>query len=269
MTQCEFFLIQYVPSPGADLRLPIGLILLDGAGRLVRHGTMRQWKTVRCLDPRADLALLESLLGVVGQMVAENPSAWADGGLRRSLLRMVEANWGALQIAPPQGVETENPEQEFDRLFEEHVEGRRPVLRHAAPRAGTRRWIQAQLRESLERQQLLNRVRHSILVEEFTAPGDGFRIDYSYQPNGLVKYIHALSLQHDWNQAKVLSYTFGKIRERSRAAMTAVVADSGADLPMAESCRRILLDSEIAVQPLSGLDGFLEQMRRELSPGVS
>ena len=36
MHQCEYFLVQYVPSPGGELRLPIGLVLLEGNGKLVR-----------------------------------------------------------------------------------------------------------------------------------------------------------------------------------------------------------------------------------------
>ena len=264
MTRCEFFLLQYVPSPRAELRLPIGLILLDNSGRLVRYGALRQWKTVRCLDPRADLRLLESLPTFFSRLV-EQDARLVDSELRNTLLRMSEGNWGSLQLASPQGVETEDPLGEFDRLFEEHVEAPRPTTVRAAARSGTRRWIQARLREALDQHRLLDRLRQSASVEEFTVPGDGFRIDYSYQPNGITKYVHALSLDHDWNQAKVLSYTFGRIRERSRAEMTTIIADIPDAGGTALSCRKILLDSEIEVQPLSGLDGFLDRIERELS----
>ena len=278
MQQCEYFLVQYVPSPGAQLRLPIGLILLDASGRLVQFGMTRNWRAIRCLDPRADLKLLASLPDYFEQLLAEAGASNMDTGtatgqprpaskdLRPALARMAASGRGAVAIAIPQGVETEDPEREFARLFAEHVEIRRAAVSRSAPRAGSRRWIQAQLRQALERRRLWDRLRRNIAVEEFTAPGDAFRIDFAYRPNGITKYWHALSLEHDWNQAKVLSYTFGRIHQRTPAAMTAIVADTAPELAAAQSCRRILLDTGIALQPLSGLDGFLEQVRGEIGP---
>jgi hypothetical protein len=105
-------------------------------------------------------------------------------------------------------------------------------------------------------------------VEEFTAPGDRFQIDFSYRPNGVTKYLHALSLEGDANHAKALSYTFARIRARIPAALTAVVADSGPRLPAAESCRQILLDSGIAIHPLVSLDALMDQMQQELGPVI-
>jgi len=269
MKPCEYFLVQYVPFPREDLRLSIGMILLEENGTWVRHAMTPDWKAVRCLDPSADLRVLNSLPGFLGQIVNEHPHsgpASKNDSLRLALLRMAESNLGKIQIAAPRGVETEDPEREFVRLFDEHIASRRATAVRPAPRQGSRRWIQSRLRQALERLRLGEGIRENVGVEEFTASGDGFRIDYSYRPNGVTKYLHALSLEHDWNQAKVLSYTFGKIRARIPAAMTAVVADANPSLPAAPSCRQILLDSEIAIQPLSDLESLVDQIQMELGP---
>ena len=227
---------------------------------------------MRCLDPRADLALFRTLPAHLEEVVSEPNSGDAFTGgssqssLRQRLLAMTAQGLGAIQIADPKGVETANPSQEFDRLFEEHVLIRRPLLSRPAPREGSRRWIQGRVREALERHQLWDRLNQNVSVAEFTAPGDAFRLDFSYRPNGLTKYLHALSLESDWNQAKVLSYTFWKIRARQPATLTAIVADAHPEPAAAQSCRKLLLGAEIQLQPLSGLDGFLEGVGNEMRP---
>ena len=271
MTPCEYFLVQYVPFPREELRLPIGLILFEDGGTVVRHAMTRDWRAVRCLDPRADLTFLNSLPVFLEKMVQEHPASDAasgGGSLRRELFRMAETNFGTVQIARPRGVETEDPVREFDRLFEEHVASRRTPAARSAPRSGSRRWIQSRLCDALERSQFWSLLHKNISVEEFTTPGDRFQIDFSYRPNGVTKYLHALSLEHDWNQAKVLSYTFSKIRARIPAAITAIVADESPRLAAAQSCQRILLDSEISVQPLSSLDALVDQIQQELGPVI-
>lgn len=267
---CEYFLIQYAPSALDELRVPIGVILLGGSGRLVRCELSKNWRTLRCLDPSADRAFLEALPAHFAELVKEGSSAQTagDSPLRDRLLWMAENDSGTVQVSQPRGVETADPQAEFERLFREHVERRRPVAPESAatetPRQGSRRWILGRLRESLERHQLWDRLSRNVPVAEFTAPGDGFRIDFSWQPNGTANYLHALALEHDWNQAKVLSYTAWRIRQRIRARVTAVVADTDSPRPAAESCRRLLMDSGIALQPLHQLDGFLEGVRREM-----
>ncbi|MCH7979395.1 MAG: hypothetical protein IH935_10515 [Acidobacteria bacterium] len=105
-----------------------------------------------------------------------------------------------------------------------------------------------------------------IPVEQFTAAGDGFRIDFGYRPNGVTNYLHAISLERDLNQSKLLSYTFWRIRQTTEARMTAIVADGDPSLPMVQSCRQILAGGEIAIQPLAGIDSFLDGVGRELRP---
>ena len=150
---------------------------------------------------------------------------------------------GGLQISSPRGVRTANPEEEFQRLFQEHVERPRPAREKRLWREGSRPWIHARLSEAIQRHALWDRLSRDVPVEEFTAPGDGFRIDFAYRPNGgvpdgrlarwgangVTKYLHAISLERDWNQSKLLCYTFWRIREKTKAQMTAIVADADPD----------------------------------------
>ncbi|MBI4459951.1 MAG: DUF3037 domain-containing protein [Acidobacteria bacterium] len=268
MKNCEYFLVRYASSALRETRIAIGLFLFDDSGRLVRHRLTDDWRPVRCLDPGADLALLRSLPAHFEQLVGEIqrqglPETNSGAGFYQHLWRLHEDSSGCLQIGQPQGVLTENPEEEFQRLYREHVERVRPQRVKSPLREGSRPWVHARLSEALQRHDLWDRLEHNIPVEDFTAPGDAFRIDFSYRPNGILRYLHALSLERDWNQAKLLSYTFWRIRQKAAASMTAVVADELTGLPAVQSCRQILSDSGVAIQPLGGINHFLEKIREE------
>jgi hypothetical protein len=263
MKKCEYLLAQYAPGPASDLRLAIGLFLFEG-GRLVRMRMAQNWRRVRCLDPRADVEFLAAIPEYFEALAAEHAAALPES-FRDALLRASQRELGSIRISGPRGVETDDPANEFERLFQEHVEpasARRRSLSTSASRPGSRRWIHGQLLDGLRRHDLLDRVQRNVPVGEFTAPGDAFRIDFSYRPNGITSYLHAISLSHDWNQAKVLSYTFARIRQRQPAALIAVVADEHE--PEAGNCGRILLAGGAVLQPVSGLDAFLKRMRAEL-----
>jgi hypothetical protein len=271
LQNCEYFLVEYAPSALRQSHIAIGLFLLEPSGRLLQHGFTRDWRRLRCLDPQADLALLahvpvhfEEIIRAATVMERPPSSTPAASSLYEELVRMQLDFSGSLQISSPRGVLTANPQEEFQRLFEEHVERPRPAAGKRLWREGSRPWIHARLSDAIERHALRDRLSRDIPVEEFTAPGDGFRIDFAYRPNGITKYLHAISLERDWNQTKLLSYTYWRIREKIPAQMTAIVADADPHLPAVESCRQILASAGIALQPLSLLDPYLEGVRREL-----
>ena len=62
--QCEFFLLRYVPDAVKDEFVNIGVVLVEpganGAGYADVRFT-RDWQRVKCLDPVADLEMLEGL----------------------------------------------------------------------------------------------------------------------------------------------------------------------------------------------------------------
>jgi hypothetical protein len=262
MKQCEYFLVQYVPALTADLRLSVGLFLFEKTDRLVRFGRTQRWRRVRCLDPRADVEILDATFNHFQALAADTLSASV---LREELVRLCECGVGTLQVASPRAVETNDPEREFDRLFREHIEAPRAGSSpRASARPGSRRWIRRQIGAALDQRGLLDRVQQDVNVAEFTVPGDAFRIDFACLPRGAPFYFHALSLESDWNQAKVLSYTFERIRQRQAATLTAIVAGGSHELPAAENCGQILQDAGIALQQLSTVDSFVERLAKML-----
>lgn len=254
---CEYFLAYYAPSALRETRVAIGLVLFEETGRLAGQRFIEDWRAVRCLDPQADLNLLSRVSAQFEQLAGEARDA-VPGSFSEQLRRMEQDCAGSLQISAPRGVLTDDPERELDRLFAEYVAPRRALRPPSVLRSGTRPWVRAQLAETIRRRGLWERFERDVPVEQFTAPGDGFRIDFSFRPNGVVEYLHALSLERDWTQAKLLGYTYWRMRQKAKARMTAVVADADPALPAVQSCRRILTESDIAVEPLSRVDAVLD-----------
>lgn len=265
-SNCEYFLAYYVPSALRETRVAIGLVLFEESGRLVGQRFTQDWRAVRCLDPQADVNLLSRIPAhfeelASGAMDPDSGAARRTGEGFSSVLQRMEQDFaGSLQLSVPRGVRTQDPGQELERLFVEHVAPRRPRRLPSAQRSGTRAWVRARLAEALRRHRLWERLERDVPVEQFTAPGDAFRIDFRFRPNGVAQYLHALSLERDWTQAKLLGYTYWRIREKTDALLTAVVADSDPTLEAAESCRRILTDAQIAVEPLSRVDALLDRV---------
>src|SRR5262245_51163217 len=100
LINCEYFLVEYAPSPLRDIRVPIGLFLFDASGQLMRHAFTQDWRRVRCLDPQTDLALLANLQQYFDQNIITP----------EQLLQMRDDFSGSLQISQSRGVRTSNPE---------------------------------------------------------------------------------------------------------------------------------------------------------------
>ena len=84
---CEFHLLRYVPDAVRNEYVHIGVILREQGSpeqaspetALVRF--TRDWRRVRCLDPDADIALLEGMESELRRRFREEP----DGDLMRLL----------------------------------------------------------------------------------------------------------------------------------------------------------------------------------------
>ena len=72
---CEYFLAYYAPSALRETRIAIGLFLFDASGRLVGRRLTQDWRTVRCLDPQADLEMLGNLSAHFERLEAESLEA--------------------------------------------------------------------------------------------------------------------------------------------------------------------------------------------------
>jgi len=260
--ECSFFLLRYVPDVVKNEFVNIGLVLLPAAG----HAELRftsDWSRVRCLDPQADMELLQAL---ENDLRANLSHSQAD---RDSTLRIIRDSFSnAVQTSDPKACLAESPPLEADELARMYLE--RP--RRRLPReAGARQVIFDRMRREFESVGVWPLMRKEIKVAEFTRPGDPMKIDCGYDPDGTVKLFHALALPGDANAAKLLAFTFPRLAEGIRkkngkqAELTAIVQD---DLQQEDESVSFALETlgqqSISVAPLAQMVNIAAQAAREM-----
>ena len=295
--QCEFYLLRYVPDAVKDEFVNLGVVLLEmersGApeGQLenshisqrrgyVGHPTelftdvrfTRDWRRVRCLDPEADVELLESFEGELRRMLQSRAAEVINyrGPMSRRdwLQRLLEEGMsGALQITPAKAVLTESPSVELGKLAQMYLES----ATHARRVQSGRRVIYAAMREAFEGAGVWALGRRDIALANYGAKGDPLKIDFGYRPNGVIKMFQAVSLETDMDAAKVLAFSYPTLREGLRRAenagseLTAVVEDGlhRGDEAIGFALAT-LAASEIRVASVSEMPAYAERARAEM-----
>jgi hypothetical protein len=222
---CRFFVLRYAPDAVKNEFVNIGLVLLPPEGGAEVRFT-RDWSRVRCLDPQADIEVLEALEADLREKLRE-----MNGGHEFILRRIQDSFSNALQPSEWQGCLAESPAAEADELARLYLE--RP--RQRRPRElGARQAIYRKMRSEFESAGVWPLMWQNVPVSRYTRGGDPLKIDCGYSPNGTVKLFHAVSLAGEVNAAKVLAFTFPRLREGiaraegKQAQLTAMVED---DLP--------------------------------------
>jgi hypothetical protein len=218
--QCEFFLLRYVPDAVKDEFVNVGVVLFESSGGWADVRFTKDWKRVRCLDPDADVEMLEGLEREIKDRLLEGGSSqeWL-------LKRMEDTFSNAIRLTPTKAVLADSPQEEIGRLAEMYLERAKKESRAV----GGRIQIFQTMRGEFERQGVWALMRHNVAVSEYTHRGDPLKIDAAYRPNGTVHMYHALSLETDVNAAKVLAFTYPKLQEgvmraeRAETALTAIV----------------------------------------------
>lgn len=268
--QCEFFLLRYVPDAVKDEFVNIGVVLLETASRVNGGGGgfagvrfTQDWRRVRCLDPLADVAMLEAL-------EEDLRRALADAGSRDAFLAKVKESFsGGLQLSPAKALLAEHPEEELQTLAASYLEAKRPRAEPGAP--GARRRIVRLMRHAFEQAGVWDHMQRDIRAADYTRPGDPLKIDCGYRPNGVIKLFHAVPLSAETDAAKVLAFSFPLLSQGIRrssgaeAQLTAIVEDSlrREDEAVAFALG-ILEQSRIAVAAAAELPRLAETARREL-----
>src|SRR5579862_4962057 len=126
MKHCEFFLLRYVPDAVKDEFVNIGLVLLQRNAKGTEFADVkftRDWRRVRCLDPQADIDMLEAMEQEIRGQLREMRS-------RDILLRKLQDSFSnLLQISPAKACLTEEPLREMRVLAQIYFEGAKPVWR--------------------------------------------------------------------------------------------------------------------------------------------
>jgi len=264
----RYRVLRYVPNLVRDEWLNIGILLEEispatalasprRAIRVIESDT--DFARIRRIHPAADENLVRSLPGEFDSRLRGSAAEVA------AYLEKLDQNLSNIfQLGPPKAVLGSNFDAELDRLFHDQV---------AAPRSArggilenTRRWIRTRVNDILRRHRLLDRMEHSVRVDEFTQPGDPMRIDYAYRYNGTRGYIQTVPLAGHPSQAKVLAYTAEAIRKRQAdSRFTAITDVEPVEAnPRHQFVVRLLQDQEIMVLPVARADRFFSELRSRL-----
>jgi hypothetical protein len=258
---CTYHIVRYVPNLLRDEWVNVGVLLVDPAGRL--HARLLEEETdfarVRRLHPAADVPLLRALRG---HFEAE-AGRGQDGAA--FVARLEDMLSDALQLGPQKAVLTAGVEAEVERLFHDQVEPPRYHLPGAIDREPNRAAIRSRARDVFRRNHLDGRLRFSVHVEEFTTPGDPYRLDFGWQ-NGVRGFLQAVPLARDSGQAKVLAFTADAVREKQPDAEFAAITEVA---PQRGNRRHDFVTSlfeshRIELVPLGGLDEYARRLRTRL-----
>ena len=269
MQTCAYHVVRYQPNLIRDEWVNIGVLLFvpaGGPGTGPATGRVRQ----RWLEEPADLVRLrrlhpaadeELLLRLPGEFDRQFAGREMEAGA--ILEKFDETLSNAVQLAPRKGLLSRDPDAELDRLFREQVEPLRETRRGVAE-IRTRSDVRARAADFFRSEKILRLMQRGVRVEEFTAPGDPMRIDFSYRRNGTRGFVHSVALGRDPGQAKLLAYTAGAIREKIRHSEFLAVTERE---PVRGNMRDqfvsgILSESGIRVVPL----GELRKWAHEVAP---
>jgi len=257
---CRYRILRYTPNLIRDEWVNIGVLLEEVRGnrreiRLIEEpGEIGR---VRRLHPNADEELLRALPAEFDARLRESGEA-----VRSYLEKLDQTLSNALQFSPHKAVLADDFDAELDRLYRNHVAP--PPRQRGGIVESTRAWIKARLNDVFRRRHV-PKLERGIRVEEFTQPGDPFRLDYGYQ-NGARGYLHAIALGRDPAQAKVLCYTAERIRVRipncEFTAITEVEPAPGNSRHRFVS--DLFQDQQIALVPLNRVERFAEDLRQRL-----
>jgi len=262
--QLEFFLLRYVPDAVKDEFVNIGVVMVesranDGGFAEVRF--TRDWRRVRCLDPQADVEMLEALEREIRAQLATAHDR--DGLLRR----LQDSFSNVIQLSPAKGCLAEDPTVEIEALASIYLEAAKVAGRRVV--SGRQR-ILAAMQGAFERAGVEKFVL-PVPVAPYTKPGDLFQFDFGYRVKGEIKLFQAVSLKAGVDAAVLLAARYPKIAlVMSKVAgaapvLTAVIDD---DLERGQESVQFALsmmeDEKIRIAVAAEMPMIAEVARREL-----
>jgi len=261
----EFFLLRYVPNAVREEFVNIGLIMLEqGASDAGFAGVRftRDWRAVECIDPQADIEILQALEPDIRRQLQDMQS-------RVALIKRLEDSLSNLvQLSPAKGVLTENPEHEIEslaQLYLEHAPGTRRV------KLSGRALIRQQMESAWEAAGVLPQIQKGFPLAPFTKSGDPLKLDYAYALGKEIKFFHAVSLNASVDLAVTLAARFPAIvsgiknKDGTEARLTAIV-DDDLDRKRQEVgfALSMMQENQIQVHPVTEMPAIAERARLEL-----
>jgi hypothetical protein len=272
---CAYHVVRYQPNLIRDEWVNIGVLLFipgPGPGQAFGQGPSTGRVRQRWLEEPADLARLRRLHPAADEelllrLPAEFDRQFAGRELEAAAIleKFDDTLSNAVQLAPRKGLLSRDPDSELDRLFREQVEPLREA-RRGVVEIRTRNDVRARAADFFRSEKILRLMQRGVRVEEFTAPGDPMRIDFSYRRNGTRGFVHSVALGRDPGQAKLLAYTAGAIRERvPHSEFLAVTEREPARGNVRDKfVSGILAESDVRVVPL----GELRKWAHDVAPAL-
>jgi hypothetical protein len=256
--QCDFSLVRYVSDPVKNEFVNIGVMLREAArpdASVVRF--TKGWARVRCVDPDADIDMLEAMEMEMRRRLLETATDAAP------LMKTIEDSFShQLQITEPKAYLAENASAGMEELMQLYVEPRRQRARQAL---SGRQAIARNMRTQFEHARVWDLMRKRIAASAYTKPGDSLKIDCGYRPNGVVRMFHAVSLSGDVELAKVLAFSSPSLRagvarvENAELELTAIVE------PLRNSNGEVSVDEDHVEQYRFGVETMEAQQIRVLT----
>jgi len=224
---CEFFLIRYVPDVVKGEFVNIGVLLReaeDSGGAVVRF--TRDWSRVRCIDPDADIELLEALEGEIGARLRTGAEA---PGIKPVTEMLEDTLANSVQMTGVKACLAESLPAELEQLMKMYVE---PLRVKVERRKTGRAAIAGAMRTEFERAGVWGLMRKRIAASLYTRTGDPMKIDCGYKAvaeEGMIRMFQAVSLEGDVEAAKGLAYSAPQLMEGvrrvegTRLELTAIV----------------------------------------------
>jgi predicted RNA-binding protein YlxR (DUF448 family) len=236
--QCEFSLIRYVPDVVKGEFANIGVVLREaGRDETATVRFTRDWTRVRCMDPDADVELLESLESEMGLRLRAGIELKVNA--KPMLDTLEDSLSNSIQLTEMRGTLAESFPAELEQLLRMYVEPLKlPSTRRKASGRGA---IVSTMRDAFEKAGVWRLMRKKIAAAAYTQAGDPLKIDCGYR-NGKVRMFHAVSLENDVEGAKSMAYSANALR-------AGVLNSEGAELELTAVVERI---SSIADQEQYG-----------------
>ena len=227
--QCEFSLIRYVPDVVKGEFANIGVVLREaGRDETATVRFTRDWSRVRCMDPDADVDLLESLESEIGLRLQAGIELKVNA--KPMLDTLEDSLSNSIQLTEMKGTLAESFPAELEQLLRMYVE----PLKLSSTRnkkASGRGAIVSTMRTAFEQAGVWRLMRKKIAAAPYTQVGDPLKIDCGYR-NGKVRMFHAVSLENDVEGAKSMAYS-------AEALRAGVLNTEGAELELTAVVERI------------------------------
>ncbi len=270
--QCEFQLIRYVPDPVRNEFVNIGVLLRASQEGQSELRFTHDWARVRCLDPDADIPMLEALESEVGQRLSSPPSETT-----RPIMQLLEESLShGVQLTRAKGYLAETFVSAIEDLMRRYVD---PPPRERSRRMAGSTSLRAAMRDQFERAGVWRLMQKDISASRYTRPGDPLRIACGYR-NGLMKLFQPVSLEKNADDARLLAFSASGLKEGIKRVegldlqLTAIIEPldwpAGESLPEDERkdlydyANAIMVEREIRVMTSARLPEMAQTAREDL-----